>query len=137
MGVISDAIIGGIAWEAFSKSAAFYYEKINDLTLRAYIAMQLKGLDGLKDADEKQIEETAEIIEATIVDTPTEIKKIEDKGDQERAFKEYLQKSEAIKTIYAQNYVDKRKVNKSIKVEGDLKGVGIAEDGSIINQTIS
>lgn len=107
MSVISDAIVGGIAWEAFSKSVAFYSEKINDMALRAYIAMQLRGLDKLQNAPEEQIEETAGIIETAIIETPEEIKQLEDKSEQKERFLEYLQKNSSIKTIYAKNYVEK------------------------------
>jgi len=107
MSVITDAIVGGLAWEAFSKSVAFYSEKINDMTLRAYIAMQLRGLDKLQDASNEQIEETAEIIETAIIETPKEIKQIEDKSEQKERFLEYLQKNNSIKAIYAKNYVEK------------------------------
>ncbi len=99
MSVITDAIVGGLAWEAFSKSVAFYSEKINDMTLRAYIAMQLRGLDKLQDASNEQIEETAEIIETAIIETPEEIKQTEDKSEQKERFLEYLRISNSFKKI--------------------------------------
>jgi len=90
MPVIQDAIIGGIAWEAFSKSIAFYNEEVNDFVLRVYIARQLRALEKVSD---KKIEETAEIIEATIIETPEEIKKIEDNQEQKEAFEKYFKKT--------------------------------------------
>jgi hypothetical protein len=90
MPVIQDAIIGGIAWEAFSKSVAFYNEEINDFVLRIYIAQQLRALEGVSD---EKIDETAEIIEATILDTPENIKKIENHQEQKEAFEKYFKKT--------------------------------------------
>ena len=107
MSVITDAIIGGIAWEAFSKWAGFYVEKINEMAMKADIALRLRSLDKLKDVQEEQIDEIAEIIETAIIETPEEIKKIEDKSEQKEKFLDYLQKNSSIKAIYAKNYVKK------------------------------
>jgi len=107
MPVIQDAIIGGIAWEAFSKSVAFYNEEINDFVLRIYIAQQLRALEQLEGVSDEKIEETAEIIEATILDTPEEIKNIDNKEEQEESFKEYINKNTTIRNITAKNYFEK------------------------------
>jgi len=96
MSVISDAIIGGIAWEAFSKSITFYAEGVNDFVLRVYIAGQLRALEELEGVSDEKIEEVTDIIEATIVETPEKIKEIEDKEEQEKEFKEYVRKNKYI-----------------------------------------
>ena len=107
MSVITDAIVGGLAWEFFSKNVAFYAEKINDIAIRADIALRLRGLEQFQDVSNEQIEETAEIIETAIIETPEEIKQTEDKSKQKERFLEYLQKNNSIKAIYAKNYVEK------------------------------
>jgi len=107
MSVISDAIIGGIAWEAFSKSIAFYAEGVNDFVLRVYIAGQLKALEELEGASSDEIEEVTDIIETTILETPEEIKQIEDIKEQEEAFKKYIKDNATIRNITAKNYFEK------------------------------
>jgi hypothetical protein len=96
MAVISDAIIGGIAWEAFSKSLSFYTEEANNFVLRVYITQQLKTLEQLDGALLKQIEDMTDIIEATIKETPKEIKEIANDKEKEEAFKEYVKKNKYI-----------------------------------------
>ena len=93
MPVISDAIVGGIAWEAFSKSLSFYAEGVNDFALRLYIANELRALEALEGVSNDKIEETAEIIEATIVETPDVIKKIEEPKERQEAFEKYFKKT--------------------------------------------
>ena len=116
MPVITDAIIGGIAWEAFSKSLSFYAEGANDFVLRVYIAQQLRALEQLEGASDEQIEEITDIVEATVVETPDEIKEIEDKEEQKQVFNTY------VKNI----------------VKGNVYGVnGNIEDGATINQTFN
>ena len=107
MAVISDAIVGGIAWEAFSKSLSFYAEGVNDFALRVYIAQQLRALEQLEGVSDEKIEEVTDIIEATIVETPEKIKEIEDKEEQEKEFKEYIENNTSIRNITAKNYFEK------------------------------
>ena len=107
MAVISDAIVGGIAWEAFSKSLTFYAEGVNDFALRLYIANELRALDALEGVSDEKIEETADIIEATIVETPDRIKQIEEPKERQEAFEEYIKKSSSIRNITAKNYFEK------------------------------
>ena len=107
MAVISDAIVGGIAWEAFSKSLAFYAEGANDFVLRVYIAEQLRALEQLEGVSNEKIEEVTDIIETTIVETPEKIKEIEDKEEQEKEFKEYIENNTSIRNITAKNYFEK------------------------------
>ena len=107
MPVITDAIIGGIAWEAFSKSLSFYAEGVNDFALRVYIAGQLRALEQLEGASNEKIDEATDIIEATIVETPEKIKNIEDTEEQEKQFKEYIENNSTIRNITAKNYFEK------------------------------
>ena len=107
MSVISDAIIGGIAWEAFSKSITFYAEGVNDFVLRVYIAGQLRALEELEGVSDEKIEEVTDIIEATIIETPEKIKEIEDKEEQEKEFKKYIENNPTIRNITAKNYFEK------------------------------
>ncbi len=107
MAVITDAIIGGIAWEAFSKSVAFYNGKINDFVLRIYITQQLKTLEQLEGISDKKIEEVTDIIEATIIDTPEDIKQIEEPKVQQKAFEKYVKNNTSIRNITAKNYFEK------------------------------
>lgn len=106
MSVITDAIIGGIAWEAFSKSVKFYAGEINDFALRVYIAHQLRALEELEGASDEKIEEATDIIEATVVETPDEIKQIDDERERKAAFEKYIDNS-TIKNITAKNYFEK------------------------------
>ena len=106
MPVITDAIIGGIAWEAFSKSMSFYAEGANDFVLRAYIAQQLRALDQLEGVSSEKIDEVTDIIEATIVETPDSIKEIEDFKEQKEAFEKYIDNTK-IRNITAKNYFEK------------------------------
>ena len=106
MPVITDAIIGGIAWEAFSKSMAFYAEGTNDFVLRVYIAQQLKALEQLEGVFAEKIDEVTDIIEATIVETPDSIKEIEDVKEQKEAFEKYIDNT-IIRNITAKNYFEK------------------------------
>ena len=107
MPVVQDAIIGGIAWEAFSKSLAFYNEEVNDFVLRVCIARQLRALEQLEGVSDEKIEETAEVIEATILDTPEEIKQIKNQAEQKEAFQEYIKNDTTIRNITAKNYFEK------------------------------
>ena len=107
MAVISDAIIGGIAWEAFSKSVAFYNQKINDFVLRVYIEQQLKALEQLESTSDEKIEEITDIIETTVLETPDEIKQIEEPTEQKEAFQEYVKNNTSIRNITAKNYFEK------------------------------
>ncbi len=107
MPVITDAIIGGIAWEAFSKSITFYAEGVNDFALRIYIAQQLKSLKQLEGVSDKKIEKATNIIEATIVETPDEIKEIKNAKEQKEAFDEYVKNNSSIREITAKNYFEK------------------------------
>jgi len=93
MAVISDAIVGGIAWEAFSKSLSFYAEGVNDFVLRVYIAGQLRALEQLEGVSDEKIEEVTDIIEATIVETPESIKQIGEPNEQKEAFEDYFKKT--------------------------------------------
>ena len=122
MPIITDAIIGGIAWEAFSKSVDFYHEKINDFVLRVYIEQQLRALEQLEGVSDEKIEEVTDIIEDTVIETPDEIKQIEDKGEQKKLFEKHIHK--VYKTI---NNI----------VNGNLYGVGVAENGATVNQTFN
>ena len=106
MAVITDAIIGGVAWEAFSKSMAFYAEGANDFVLRAYIAQQLRALDQLEGVSSEKIDEVTDIIKATIVETPDSIKEIEDFKEQKEAFEKYIDNTK-IRNITAKNYFEK------------------------------
>jgi len=120
MPVITDAIIGGVAWEVFSKGCTFYNEKINDLTLRIYIAQQLRMLEQLEGVSDKEIDEATNIIEATIVETPDEIKQIKEPKEQKEAFEKHIYKT----------------VNNI--VHGNVYGVnGNIEDGATVNQTLN
>ena len=107
MAVISDAIIGGIAWEAFSNSVAFYNGKINDFVLRVYIAQELRALEKLEGASDEKIEEITDIIEATIIKTPDEIKQIEEPIEQKEAFHKYVKNNTNIRNITIKNYFEK------------------------------
>jgi replicative DNA helicase len=113
MSIVSDAIVGGIAWEAFSKSVAFYAEKVNDFALRVYINQQLKAIETLEGASENQIEEVLDAIEATIVEVPEEIKNLTDKEEQQERFLDYFNKRFKTRSITAGNYYEK------IVVKGD------------------
>ena len=107
MPVITDAIIGGIAWEAFSKSLSFYTEGANDFVLRVYIAQQLRALEELEGASIEKIEEATDIIEATIIETPESIKQIEEPKEQKEAFQKYIKNKTTIRNITAKNYFEK------------------------------
>jgi len=126
MPVITDVIIGGIAWEIFSKGYSFYNEKINDLTLRVYIAQQLRALDQLEGVSDKEIDEATGIIEATIAQTPDEIKQIEDKEEQKRQFEDYIRIKNSFKHI------------EDSELDIDLGGKGTMESSmqNIKNSTI-
>jgi len=116
MAVISDAIVGGIAWEAFSKSLSFYAEGVNDFALRVYIAGQLRALEQLEGVSDEKIEEYTDIIETTVIETPEKIKEIEDKEEQKQQFNTY------VKNI----------------VNGNVYGVnGNVEDGATLHQTFN
>ena len=104
MPVITDAIIGGIAWEAFSKSLSFYAEGANDFLLSIYISQQLRALEQLEGASDEQIEEVTDIIEATVIETPDEIKQIEEPTEQKEAFQKYVKNNTNIRNITAKNY---------------------------------
>jgi len=104
MAVISDAIIGSIAWEAFSKSIAFYAEGANNFVLRVYIAQQLKAMENVEAFSPKQLEEMTDVIEATIIETPEEIKQMDEPKE---AFEEYFKKTPAVRNITAENYFEK------------------------------
>jgi hypothetical protein len=111
MAVISDAIIGGIVWEAFSKTVSFYAKEANDFAISVYIKQQLKAIDELGDASDKEIKEIANIIETTVVETPEEIKQIDNLTEQKEAFEEYIKNSPKIRNITAENYYEKIIVN--------------------------
>ena len=106
MPVITDAIIGGVAWEAFSKSMSLYAEGANDFVLRVYIAQQLRALEQLEGVSAEKIDEVTDIIEATIVETPDSIKEIEDVKEQKEAFEKYIDNTK-IRNITAKNYFEK------------------------------
>jgi len=99
MAVISDAIVGGIAWEAFSKSISFYAEGVNDFALRLYIANELRALDALDGVSDKQMDEAIDIIEAEILATPEEIKQITEPQKQKESFEKYFNEKPSIKNI--------------------------------------
>lgn len=107
MPVIQDAIIGGIAWEAFSKSLAFYNGEINDFVLRVYIAGQLRALEQLDGVSDEKIDEATDIIEATILDTPANIKEIKNVNEQKEEFNKYIKNKTTIRNITAKNYFEK------------------------------
>ena len=116
MAVITDAIIGGVAWEIFSKGYDFYSEKINNLTLRIYIAQQWRMLEQLDGVSDKEIDDATNLIETTIIKTPDEIKQIENKTEQKRQFNTY------VKNV----------------VNGNVYGVsGTVESGATLNQTFN
>jgi len=126
MAVISDAIVGGIAWEAFSKSLSFYAEGVNDFALRVYIARQFRALEQLEGISDEKIEEVTDIIEATIVETPEKIKEIEDKEEQKRQFEDYIRIKNSFKHIEGSD------------LDIDLDGKGTMESSmqNIKNSTI-
>jgi hypothetical protein len=99
MAVITDSIIGGIAWEIFSKGYSFYNEKIEDLTLRIYIAQQLRALEQLEGVSDHQIDEATEIIEATILETPEDIKQIKEIEEQKQQFYDYIRVKNSLDNI--------------------------------------
>jgi hypothetical protein len=107
MSIISDAIIGGIAWEAFSKTVGFYAQEVNDFALSVYIKQQLKAIGEIEDVSDKEIEEIADIIETTVAETPEEIRQIDNSTKQKEAFEEYIKRSLKNKNIYAKNYFEK------------------------------
>ena len=90
MSVYGDAIIGGIAWEAFAQTYGFYSEKINNFALRVYISQQLKAMENAKVFSPKQLEEMTDVIEATVIETPEEIKQMDEPKD---AFEAYFKKT--------------------------------------------
>ena len=106
MPVITDAIIGGIAWEAFSKSVAFYAEGTNDFILRVYIANELRALKQLEGVSDEKINEATDIIETIIVETPNRIKEMEDVKEQKEVFEKYIDNT-TIRNITAKNYFEK------------------------------
>jgi len=126
MAVITDAIIGGVAWEVFSKGYTFYNEKINDLTLRIYIAQQLRMLEQLDGVSDKEIDEATNIIEATIVETPDEIKEIKNSKEKKEAFEDYIRIKNSFKHI------------ENSELDIDLGGKGTMESSmqNIKNSTI-
>ena len=126
MPVITDAIIGGVAWEVFSKGYTFYNEKINDLTLRIYITQQLRMLEQLEGVSDKELDEATDIIEATIVETPDEIKEIKNSKEQKEVFEDYIRIKNSFKHI------------ENSELDIDLGGKGTMESSmqNIKNSTI-
>ena len=96
MTTLSESMISKIAWEAFSKYTGLALETVEDIALRVWIANELRKLEQLEGVSDEKIEEATDIIEATIVETPENIKKIEDNKEQEKAFKEYVKKNKYI-----------------------------------------
>ena len=86
MDAILKTIISKISWDAY----LYYADGVNDLALRVYIAGQLRVLEQLKSVSNEKIEEVTDIIEATVVETPDEIKEIEDKEEQKQEFNTYV-----------------------------------------------
>ena len=112
MDAILKTIISKLSWDAY----LYYADGVNDLALRVYIAQQLRALEQLEGASDKQIEEVTDIIEATIIETPDEIKQIEDKKEQKQVFNTY------VKNI----------------VKGNVYGVnGNIEDGANLTQNFN
>ena len=126
MPVITDAIIGGIAWEAFSKSLSFYTDGVNDFVLHVYITNELRALEQLEGSSSQQIEEMTDIIEATIVETPDEIKEIKDKEEQKQQFEDFIRIKNSFKHI------------EDSELDIDLGGKGTMESSiqNIKNSTI-
>lgn len=100
MATLSEAMISKIAWEAFSKYAGLALETVEDMALRVWIANELRKLEQLEGVSNEKIEEATDIIEATVLETPEEIKKIEDDKEQEKAFKKYIRK------VHTKNYFE-------------------------------
>ena len=126
MPVITDAIIGGIAWEAFSKSLSFYTDGVNDFVLHVYITNELRALEQLEGSSSQQIEEMTDIIEATIVETPDEIKEIKNSKEKKEAFEDYIRIKNSFKHI------------ENSELDIDLGGKGTMESSmqNIKNSTI-
>ena len=103
MPVITDAIIGGIAWGAFSKNLAFYRNEINDFALRVYIANELKKLEQLEKVSDKDLEEVTDIIETTVLEVPEDVKQIKEIHEQKEAFSIYCQKTIKESLIYIED----------------------------------
>ena len=96
MSVYGDAILGGIAWEAFAQMYGFYNEKVTDFALRFYIAQQLKSMANAEVFTPKQLEEMTDVIEATVIETPEEIKQMDEPKE---AFEAYFKENQNIKNV--------------------------------------
>jgi len=116
MSIIADSIISGIAWEAFSNSAKFWADKINDFALRVYIANELRALEK-QELSEEEIEKATDIIEATILETPAEIEQIEDKNLQKESFEKYVHSKIKIKNLYGVGVVNGGEVNQTFNIK--------------------
>jgi len=103
MDTILKAIIIKLSWDGYS----FCMDGINDLALRIYIKKELKALEQLESASNEKIEEMTDIIEATIIETPDEIKNISDNKEQKEAFENYVSNNTSIRNITAKNYFEK------------------------------
>ena len=110
------ATITKLLWDAY----AFYLEKGNDIVLRVYIANELRSLKQLEGSSPQKIDDMTNMIEATIEETPDEIKQIKEPKEKREAFEKYIHKT--INNI----------------VNGNVYGVsGNVEDGATVNQTFT
>ena len=110
------ATITKLLWDAY----AFYLDKGNDFVLRVYIANELRALEQLEGSSPQQIEEMTDMIEATIIETPDEIKQIKEPKEEREAFEKHIHTT--INNI----------------VNGNVYGIsGNVEDGATVNQTLN
>ena len=110
------ATITKLLWDAY----AFYLEKGNDIVLRVYIANELRALKQLEGSSPQKIDDMTDMIEATIEETPDEIKQIKEPKEEREAFEKHIHKT--INNI----------------VNGNVYGVsGNVEDGATVNQTFN
>ncbi|CAA6814572.1 MAG: Unknown protein [uncultured Sulfurovum sp.] len=89
---IPDSILHKILWEAFTS----YMESAKDFVLRVYIAKQVNALEQLEDVSNEEIEEITDIIEATIINTPDDIKQMKSEEEKKEVFQEYIKKTKYI-----------------------------------------
>lgn len=106
MALISDAIITGIAWEAFSEYVNLGIETIEEITLSMYIANELRKLKQLEASSSEFIEETTEVIETAVLEIPEKIRQIENEDKQKEAFQKYIQEEPTIRNITTNNYIE-------------------------------
>ncbi len=103
MDAILKTIISKISWDAY----LYYADAVNDLALRVYIAQELRAMEQLEGVSDEKIEEVTDIIETTIIETPDEIKKIEEPKEQKEAFQDYINNNTSIRNITSKNYFEK------------------------------